>query len=268
MKIKLALISIAVLLAACGQQAGEPAVELSAPEPAPTEPEVSIYAAAVANPGRPAADRENDAVRHPEEVLAFFGVAPGDAVLELFSGSGYYTELLAHVVGANGTVVAHINSPILSFVGDAFKARHADNRLPNVSVLHAENNELVLDPDSFDVITMTLNYHDLYWVSDERGWTQFDVPAFLAELYKGLKPGGTLGITDHHAEPGAAAETGGTLHRIDRAIVIAGLEAAGFVLDGESDVLRNPEDDYSVSVFDPAVRGKTDRFVLRFKKPE
>ena len=268
MKAKLALIFIALLVGACGQQAGEPAVEASASAPAPTEPEVSIYAAAVANPGRPAADRDNDAGRHPDDVLAFFGIAPGDTVLELFSGSGYYTELLAHVVGDNGTVVAHINTPILSFVGDAFKARHADNRLPNVSVQHAENNELVLDADSFDVITMTLNFHDLYWVSEERGWTEFDVPAFLAELYKGLKPGGTLGITDHQAEPGAAEETGGTLHRIDRAIVVAELEAAGFVMDGESDVLRNPEDDYSVNVFDPAVRGTTDRFVLRFKKPE
>ena len=176
--------------------------------------------------------------------------------------------VLAFIVGENSSVVAHVNTPMLGFVGDEHAARHADNRLPNVSVLHAENNELVLDANSFDVITMTLNYHDLYWVSEEYGWARIDVPAFLAELYKGLKPGGTLGITDHRAAAGSPPETGGTLHRIDPDIVISDLEAAGFVLDGETDVLSVSADDHSVNVFDPAVRGKTDRFVLRFKKPE
>lgn len=264
MKFHLSVLTTVLALSACQQEASEPAAETSAP----AEPEVSIYEAAVTNPGRPADDRDNDASRHPAEVLAFFGVQPGDTVLEMFAGSGYYTELLAHVVGNSGTVFAHINTPMLGFVGDAFEARHADKRLPNADILHAENNELVLVADSYDVITMTLNYHDLYWVSEERGWAEFDVPALLAELHKGLKPGGTLGITDHNAAADSGPETGGTLHRINRDIVVAELEAAGFKFDGESDVLRNPDDDYSIMVFDPAVRGKTDRFVLRFKKPE
>lgn len=264
MKNHLLLVAIVVGLVACQQQASEPTTDITAP----AEPDLSLYEAAVNNPDRPAGDSDNDGIRHPTEVLAFFGVQPGDAVLEMFAGGGYYTELLAHVTGKDGSVAAHINTPMLGFVGDAFEARHANNRLPNVTILHAENNELALAADSYDVITLLLNYHDLYWVSEERGWDAFDVPAFLAELYKGLKPGGTLGITDHNAAAGSAPETGGTLHRIDRAIVVAELEAAGFELDGEIDVLRNAEDDYSLSVFDPAVRGKTDRFVLRFKKPE
>jgi len=267
MRKTLAFLSIAVLVSACGQQTGDqPAATADAPEPA-AAPATSIYEDAVANTARPEGDSDRDADRKPAEVLEFFGIKPGDKVLELYASSGYYTELLAYVVGDSGHVVAHENTPLMNFSGDAIKARHADNRLPNVEVLMAENNELVLDPDEFDVITIILNYHDLYWDSDEAGWVKVDVPAFLAELYKGLKPGGTLGIVDHYAAEGAPAETGGTLHRIDPAIVISDVQQAGFVLDGKSDVLRNPDDDHNKSVFDPEIRGHTDRFVLRFKKP-
>jgi len=201
-------------------------------------------------------------------VLEFFAIGVGDTVLEMFSSGGYYAELLAHVVGENGTVVAQMNETYIGFAGDEFTARHADNRLPNTEILMAENNEMALAAGRFDAVTMVLNFHDLYWVSDERGWTKFDVPAFLAEIYKGLKPGGTFGIVDHYAETGSPSESGGTVHRIDPAIVVTEVEAAGFVLDGESDLLRSADDDHSKIVFDPAVRGKTDRFVLRFRKPE
>jgi predicted methyltransferase len=186
----------------------------------------------------------------------------------MWAGGGYYTEMLAYVVGKSGKVVAHANTPILNFSGDAHTARHADNRLPNTEILLAENNELVLEADSFDAATIILNYHDLYWSSEEYSWEQIDVPAFLAELYKGIKPGGILGIVDHQAASGSPAETGSTLHRIDSAIVIAELEGAGFVFEGESDVLANAEDDHAKGVFDPEIRGKTDRYVLRFRKPE
>jgi predicted methyltransferase len=186
----------------------------------------------------------------------------------MWAGGGFYTELLAHVVGESGKVVVHANTPILAFSGEDHTNRHADNRLPNTEILLAENNELALEADSFDAATIILNYHDLYWSSEEYGWEQIDVSVFLAELYKCIKPGGTLGIIDHQAVSGSPAETGNTLHRIDSAIVIAELEGAGFVLDGESDVLANPEDDHTKGVFDPEIRGKTDRYVLRFRKPE
>jgi predicted methyltransferase len=267
----LALFAAGCLIAGCSQDASEPeAVADEAPvETSPVaETEVSIYAAAVASATRPDADRESDAGRKAEAVLEFFDIQPGDVVLEMWAGGGYYTELLAHVVGADGRVVAHANTPILNFAGEAHTNRHADNRLPNTEILMAENNELSLEANTFDAATIVLNYHDLYWTSEQYGWEQIDVPAFLAEIFKGIKPGGTLGIVDHQAASGSPSETGSTLHRIDSAIVIEELQGVGFVLDGESDVLANAEDDHTKGVFDPEIRGKTDRFVLRFRKPE
>ncbi len=98
--------------------------------------------------------------------------------------------------------------------------------------------------------------------------TKIDGPALLAELYQAMKPGAVLGIVDHYAEAGSPRETGGTLHRIDPEIVVTDLTKAGFILDGKSELLRNMEDDYAKNMADPTVRGKTDRFVFRFRKPE
>jgi predicted methyltransferase len=267
----IALLTLASVFAGCDRTASEPEAAASASEPAAAavvEMEVSIYAAAVSSETRPEADRESDAGRQPEAVLEFLGIQPGDVVLEMWAGAGYYTELLADVVGESGKVIAHANTPILNFAGEAHTMRHADNRLANTEILLAENNTLALEADSIDAATIVLNYHDLYWSSEEYGWEEIDVPVFLAEVYKGIKPGGTLGIVDHQAVSGSPAETGSTLHRIDSAIVISELESVGFVLDGESNVLANPEDDHTKGVFDPEIRGKTDRYVLRFKKPE
>ncbi len=258
----IALLTLASVLTGCDRPASEPAAA------AVVEAEMTIYTGAVNSATRPEADRDSDAGRQPEAVLELFGIQRGDVVLEMWAGSGYYTELLAHVVGESGKVIAHTNSPILGFSGEAHAMRHADNRLPNTEVLLAENNTLELEADRFDAVTIVLNYHDLYWSSEEYGWELIDVPAFLAELYKGMKPGGALGIVDHQAVGGSPAETGNTLHRIDSAIVIAEIESAGFVLDGESNVLANPEDDHTKGVFDPEIRGKTDRYVLRFRKSE
>lgn len=228
----------------------------------------AVYAAALANPSRLEGDAARDAGRKPAEVLAYFGITPGMAVLDMFSGGGYYSQILSDVVGPDGRVVAHANSAYLRFVGEEFKARYADNRLPNVEVLMAENNELELDASQFDAILMVLSFHDTYWVSPETDWPEIDRPKLHAEIFASLKPGGVLGVIDHYADAGAPSETGSTLHRIDRAIAIADLEQAGFVLEDESALLRNPEDDHSKGVFDPSIRGKTDRFVLRFRKPD
>jgi len=271
MKTILALSTFALFVAGCGQQAtdSEPAASESAPEmAAPAEPEVSIYAAAINSTTRPDEDRASDAGRQPAAVLEFIGIQPGDVVLEMWAGGGYYTELLAHIVGKDGKVVAHANTPILNFAGEAHPKRHADGRLPNTEILMAENNELALEAGRFDAATIILNYHDLYWSSEQYGWDQIDIPAFHAQLFQSIKPGGILGIVDHQAASGSPGETGNTLHRIDSAIVIAELTAAGFVLDGESDALRNTDDDHTKGVFDPEIRGKTDRYVLRFRKPE
>jgi len=226
------------------------------------------YAAAVAADDRLPGDYDRDAGRKPAAVLEFLGAEPGDAVLDLFSGGGYLTELLSRVVGPDGVVLAHTTELYISYVGDEFAARYADDRLPNVEVLIAENNELELTPGSLDVVLMVLAYHDTYLSQPAEGWEPIDRPRLLAELRAGLKPGGVLGIVDHAAPPGDPAGIAESLHRVDRAQVINDLEAAGFELDGSSDLLRNPDDDRTRNVFDPDIRGKTDQFMLRFRKPE
>jgi len=248
------------LVSGCGPQAAE--LETAAPEP-----KASVYEAAVTSAARPETDLARDAGRKPAAVLEFFGIEPGMTVLDMFTGGGYYAELIAGVVGENGKVIAQSNQAYLGFVGDAFNERFESGRLTNVDVLMAENNELSLEADSLDAVMLALSFHDLYHSDPESGWPKIDGPAFLAEIKKGLKPGGIVAIIDHHAEAGAPAETGDSLHRIDPAIVIVDMEAAGFVLDGQSDILRNPDDDLNKIVFDPALRGKTDRFIMRFKNP-
>jgi predicted methyltransferase len=257
-------ISLIVFLAACGSDTGAD-IETSSdalPDHSP------VYVQALQNADRSDSDRARDASRKPAEVLEFLGIAPGMAVLDLFSGGGYYSEFASYVVGDEGTVVAHSNEAYLGFVGEEFESRYAGGRLGNVTVLMAENNELDLEPASFDAVLMMLTFHDLYYAAPKQGWPKIHSAQLLAQIHQSLKPGGIVGIIDHYAEAGAPRETGNTLHRIDPRIVIAEMEAAGFRLDAKSSLLRNMHDDYSKVVFDPQVRGKTDRFVLRFVKSE
>lgn len=258
-----ALLAI-VAVSACSQYATKPTVAGSG---AMAEPASAIYAAALSSPARPDSDRARDAGRKPAEVLEFLGIKPGMTVLDMFTGGGYYAEILSGVVGADGKVIAQSNQAYLAFVGDAFEDRFGSGRPKNVEVLMAENNELELQANSLDAVMLVLSFHDLYHVDVENGWPKIDGPAFLAELKKGLKPGGIVAIIDHYAEAGAPPESGDTVHRIDPAVVIADMQAAGFVLQSQSDILRNANDDLSKMVFAPEVRGKTDRFVMRFSNP-
>jgi predicted methyltransferase len=226
----------------------------------------SIYAA-VNNPQRRSVDREQDERRKAADVLNFFGIQPGMVVLDLYSGGGYYAELLSYIVGPAGRVVAHNNTPYLRFAEDELAARYTEGRLANVEQIVAENNQLELTADVFDAVIMIKSYHDSYFVSEEMGWVKIDRPELLREIFTALKSGGVLGIVDHAADPGTPPESGGTLHRIDPAVIVRDMAAAGFRFDGESDVLRNPADDRSKVVFDPSVQGRTDRVVLRFRKP-
>jgi len=251
-------------MSGCGQQAPEP----EAADPVSSKSDTSVYEAAVASDARPDSDRSRDAGRKPAAVLEFMGIEPGMTVLDIFTGSGYYAEIIAGVVGEEGKVIAQSNQAYLAFVGEAFNERFGSERLANVEVLMAENNELSLEADSLDAVMLVLSFHDLYHSDPENGWTQIDGPAFLAELRKGLKPGGIVAVIDHYAEAGAPVETGGTVHRIDPAVVVADMEEAGFILDGQSDILRNPDDDLGKIVFAPELQGKTDRFVMRFKNPQ
>ena len=260
MKTTSTLLVLTLVLVACGQD------KATSESAAAVAPEPVNYAGALANSSRLEGDYARDAGRKPDQVLAFLGVERGMDVLDLFSGGGYYTEILSHVVGEDGHVVSHSNEAYLNFVGEEFELRHAEGRLPNVDVLMAENNELQLNESEFDAILLVLSFHDTYFANPNSGWKKIDVPKLLAELHKGLKDDGIVGIVDHYAEAGSARETGGTLHRIDPQIVIADMEAAGFICVDKSGLLRNLNDDYSSNVFGPEVRGKTDRFILRFKK--
>ena len=255
----LLIVAILILTASCGKDATSPADTGTA--------SLSPYVAALDHPERSEEDRARDAGRKPADVLEFFGVAPGMTVLDMFSGGGYYTEILSRLVGSEGTVIAHTNSAYATFVGEEATRRYANDRLPNVEILLAENNELSLPPESFDAALMVLAYHDIYYVDPENGWPKIDGPRLVAELYRGLRPGGVLGVVDHTAAAGSPRETGNTLHRIDPEIVITELAAAGFVFQGSSDVLRNVDDDHRLNMAAPEIRGKTDRFVFRFSKP-
>jgi len=266
MTTKLTATAVLYFLVGCGQS--------TAPENSPANAdsldvaEGALYTAAVDNAGRSEGDIARDAGRKPEQVMGFFGIEPGMQVLDMFAGGGYYTELLAYVVGPHGSVISHSNEAYAQFVGDEAVKRYADVRLPNVEILMAENNELRLPREEFDAVMLILAFHDIYYVAPDNGWPKIDGPKLLSELFKGMKPGAMLGVVDHFAEAGSPRETGGTLHRIDPSIVISEMQAAGFVLEARSDVLRNTQDDYSKNMADPAVRGKTDRFVMRFRKPD
>jgi predicted methyltransferase len=262
------IIAAVVLLAGCGEPAQQDApAETPAAAIDAVVDSTPNYKAAVSNSARSEADRERDASRKPAEVLEFFGIKPGMRVLDMFSGGGYYTEILSYVVGPDGMVVAHSNEAYAGFVGDEAITRYANDRLSNTEILMAENNELQLEADQFDAIMLVLSFHDIFYDDPKNGWPKINGPKFLTELHGALKPGAVIGIVDHYAAAGSPRETGTTLHRIDPAIVVADMQAAGFVLDGQSELLRNTDDDYSVNMFDPAVRGKTDRFVMRFVKP-
>jgi predicted methyltransferase len=203
-------------------------------------------------------------------VLAFFGVAPGMTVLDLHAATGWYTEILSRVVGPNGRVIAH-NHPgaRTTLAAEALVARYGSNRLPNVEQLFVRHNDLRLRPESVDVVLMSMVYHDTYWHRDGVDWGPIDREALLESLLTALKPGGIVGVVDHYAAAGSDPfESVQALHRIDPAVVRRDFVGAGFEPYGESDVLRSSGDDYSLSVFDAAVVGRTDRFVLRFSRPQ
>lgn len=214
--------------------------------------------------GRSAADLKRDLTSKPVETLALLPVKPGQQVLDLFGGNGYYSELLAQLVGPSGKVLLHNNQAYLKFVGDALPLRLKDGRLPNVVRYDRESEALGLTPNSLDGVLFVMGYHDFYHKSE--GWA-VSRDQVLNQIKTALKPGGYMLVVDHQAKPGSGHSAAQELHRIDKQDVIAELTAAGFVLKQQSDVLQNSADDHSLMVFDPAIRGKTDRFTLVFSKP-
>jgi predicted methyltransferase len=219
-------------------------------------------AAAVANPARPKADTDRDAARKPAEVLTFAGVEVGERVIELIPGGGYFTRLLSGAVGPEGHVYAAL--PQIAGAADARQTSNgvaADPAFSNVSEIKMTADDIAKAGPA-DLVWTSQNYHDLHLTR-----LKLDVVALDRVIFAALRPGGEFFIEDHAAAPGSGTRDTDAMHRIDEAFVKQEVESVGFALVGESDILRNPADTHTLLVFNPAIRGHTDQFLLRFRKP-
>lgn len=248
--------------------ADETASTEMAVDPAPeTGPVDTGYGKFLTAEGRPEADAADDAARKPADVMAFMDIMPGMTIVEMEAGGGYYTELFSHAVGPDGMVVMQNPAEFDQFLGDAVTNRLADDRLANVEMVRTDFDEIPVDDASADIVTWFLGPHELFFYPENKPDGFGDPVDTFSDIYAMLKPGGTFVALDHAAASGSEKETGGTTHRIDPAIIIGLAEDAGLVLESRSDLLANPGDDYTMSVFDPSVRRQTDRFLLKFRKP-
>lgn len=226
------------------------------------------YAAAIADPKRPAEAKALDEGRKPAETLAFLGLKPGMKAADIVTGSGYWAEIMADVVGPKGKVTGFEPSQFTAKPESQQKWQALQARRPEVRWASYPFEAFTAPAGSFDFTLISLNYHDLYWQSEKFGIPFTDPAAFVKALYAATRPGGIVGVIDHVGPAGDTRAIVDRLHRIDPAVVKADFTTAGFVLDGESPLLANPQDDHSKNVFDPAIRGKTDRFLFRFRKPK
>lgn len=229
----------------------------------------STIPAAVTAPDRPADQIKLDASRKPAEVLAFAGLKRGMKVADIMAGAGYYTEIMARAVGPKGRVTAF--EPV-QFMPTDEKGKaiwfSLIARNPNVTQTAYPFDAFAAPANSFDFTMLHLSYHDLYWESAQYKVPRTDPAAFVTALFKATKPGGIVAVIDHVGASGDTRAVVDKLHRIDPAVVKADFLKAGFVLDAESDLLKVATDDHTKLVFDPAVRGNTDRFAFRFRKPK
>jgi predicted methyltransferase len=225
--------------------------------PAPAQ--IPDYVAkAVADPGR-AQDAKDDERRKAAEIVAFSAVKPGDKVLELIPGGGYFTRVFSKVVGPQGRVYAVWPT---EYDEKPDKVKAIATGYGNVDVLMQPAAKLTA-PQPVDVVFTSQNYHDY----PDKFMGPTDLAVLNAAVLAVLKPGGLYIVVDHSGEPGSGLRDTDTLHRIDEALVKQQVVAAGFEYVGESDVLRNKSDDRKTNVFNPAIRGRTDQFVYKFRKP-
>jgi predicted methyltransferase len=247
------------LLVAAGLAASLATVALAA---APAIP--AYVKAAVADKGR-ADDTVDDARRHIAEVVAFSGVKPGDKVVDLIPGSGYFTKVFSKIVGPAGHVyMIWPNEYAKEAQPDPVKNQGlARTGYPNTSVI-LQPGMAFATPEPVDLVFTVQNYHDY----PDKFMGKIDPMIFNRAVYKALKPGGVFLVVDHTAEAGSGMRDTDSLHRIDPAIVKTQVTQAGFLFEGESKVLRNPADDLKKSVFDKAIKGHTDQFIFKFRKPK
>ena len=223
-------------------------------------------ASVAATSARSEANVKLDESRKPAQLLNWLGLKKGDRVADMFGANLYWSEIMGPAVGPKGRVT--IWQPQQFYGQKAYDRLLAfSTKQPNVfwrvSPFEAPN----LPANTYDFMLINLDYHDVYWEDAERKIVRMDPDAWLKTIYAALKPGATLGVVDHIADPGDTRATVQKLHRIDPATVKADFKRAGFVLVDESQMLRNPADDHGLNVFDEKIRGKTDRFVFKFRKP-
>jgi len=233
---------------------------VAAPVSAQEATPAAAYQSAVADSLRPADEVARDPLRHPADMLAFAEAKAGQKIADIRPGAGYFTRLFARVVGEGGHVYAFV--PNRTAERENPRADALVAAYPNVSRVNGDLDAMSFD-QPLDLVFMSQEYHDFHIPR-----FGVDVAKMNADIFKALKPGGLYVVIDHQAAPGAANTVVETLHRIEGAQLRREVEAAGFVFEGESTAVANPADDHSLNVFDEAIRGKTDQFVYRFRKPK
>jgi len=228
----------------------------------PAPQTASAYSEVLTDAGRPEADRARDEARKVAETLAFAEVEPGQTIGDMIIGGGFFTRVFASAVGDDGQVVAWQPAEFIQFQATYGEALTAVDAIDNVSAIRSPIGAPEF-PTGMDLIFTAQNYHDLHL----QPFPTDTAAKVNAAVFAALKPGGLYVIVDHRALPGAGLEAADTLHRIDIADVKREVEAAGFVLEAEGEALANPADPHTANVFDGAVRGHTDQFMLRFRKP-
>lgn len=225
----------------------------------------AYISAALADPGRPAEDRAQDPDRKADAVLAFSGVKPGDKVVDLMPGAGYYTRLFSKVVGPRGKVYAYQPTEMDQAAPKglvSLKGFAGTPAYPNVTIILQPAATFAV-PEPVDMVWTSQNYHDLH---DPFMGSQ-DMLHFDKAVFAALKPGGLFLVLDHTAPAGSGLADTDTVHRIDPAAVKVELAKAGFEFVGESPALSNPADDGTRSIYDKSLRGKTNRFIYLFRRP-
>ena len=224
-----------------------------------------LIASAIADPARPEGDRTRDVVRKPAESLQFSGLKPGEAVADFNAGSGYFTRLFSDVVGNRGHVYAIEPVEIQQYIAKSTaELRNYAAGHPNITVSVQTALDSLHLPRKLDLFWISQNYHDLH----NKYFGPLDMAVFNKAVFNALKPGGSYVVLDHAAAPGAPPDVTQTLHRIDPATVRHEVEAAGFVFENESGILANPADPRTIGVFDKSIQGRTDQFILKFRRPE